>query len=366
MKTKTSLFAVFNGDLERNIMGDISALYAVRPMIRFSFEMEESAIPLLMERLPERVFRAFRWQDESGTSWTELMLRFDETSFVHVTNHYCKRAHVYAESEGRAREVEALVRAALPAKDKKKDLPFFYMLRRDSDEFSTEEIVNSAPVMDDEEMTLCYGADALSWLDEFAQRTVEKSGGITILDGPPGTGKSTLISLMMHRLAKTHVFYTLPVGQQESLSAPGMVAFWQSQNGRHPKAVKVIVMEDAEKILFQRRSDNNEAVSALLNIADGLMGQMLRVHVLCSLNQGMEHLDPAIVRPGRLRSYRHVGLLSRSQAERLAAKKELPFRADPKRESYTLAEVFHEKAYEAKARKKMGFGALIESEPKVL
>jgi hypothetical protein len=62
------------------------------------------------------------------------------------------------------------------------------------------------------------------------------------------------------------------VAQNESLSHPGMVEFWQRQSGRHPNDVKVIIMEDAEKILLQRRSENNEAVSALLNIADGLIG----------------------------------------------------------------------------------------------
>ena len=130
-----------------------------------------------------------------------------------------------------------------------------------------------------------------------------------------------------------------------------MISFWQEQNERWPKEIKVIIMEDAEKILLQRRSDNNEAVSALLNIADGLMGQMLRVHVLCTLNQGMEHLDPAILRPGRLRSYRYVGLLSRQEAEKLAAKHNSSFVADEKRDQYTLAEVFHGKLTKSRPRK---------------
>ena len=104
-------------------------------------------------------------------------------------------------------------------------------------------------------------------------------------------------------------------------------------------------MEDAEKILLQRRSDNNEAVSALLNIADGLMGQMLRVHVLCTLNQGMEYLDPAILGPGRLRSYRYVGLLSREEAQKLALKYNSDFVPDGDRDQYCLAEIFHGQAY---------------------
>jgi SpoVK/Ycf46/Vps4 family AAA+-type ATPase len=209
--------------------------------------------------------------------------------------------------------------------------------------------------MDDEGMHLCYGSDSIQWVNDFSRQTQTKSGGITILDGPAGTGKSTLIAQLMRRLYQTHVFYVLSVAQHEALSCPGMVEFWQQQNGRRPNEVKVIIMEDAEKILLQRRSDNNEAVSALLNIADGLIGQMLRVHVICTLNQGMEYLDPAILRPGRLRSYRYVGLLSRDEAQKLAAKHKLPFAADEDRDQFTLAEVFHGQVYKQQTRKIMGF-----------
>ena len=109
--------------------------------------------------------------------------------------------------------------------------------------------------------------------------------------------------------------------------------------------------------MVQRRSDNNEAVSALLNIADGLIGQMLRVHVLCTLNQGMEYLDPAILRPGRLRSYRYIGFLSRDEAKRLALKRKVPFEPDGKKEQFTLAEVFHGSAYDKKPQRVVGFQA---------
>jgi ATP-dependent 26S proteasome regulatory subunit len=82
---------------------------------------------------------------------------------------------------------------------------------------------------------------------------------------------------------------------------------------------------------------------------------MLRVHVLCTLNQGMEYLDPAILRPGRLRSYRYVGLLSRDEAQKLSAKYKSSFVPDENRDQYTLAEVFHGPVYKKQAQKTMGF-----------
>lgn len=354
MKLLSPRLSVASGDLENEIFADLSLAFAHRPMFRFGFPLEEEQVEPLLEHFEKNIYRAFRWQDEEGPEWTEILFRFDSSSFAYLMNGYRKLVRIYAESRERALELERLIRGAMPPVERSPESPFFYMLRCDENEFSTEKIGNTSALMDDGQIRLCYGEEILPWIGAFSRETTGKAGGITILDGPPGSGKSSLIAQLMARLAASHVFYVLPVSQQESLSSPGMVAFWQEQNGRYPNMVKVIVMEDAEKILLQRRSDNNESVSALLNIADGLMGQMLKVHVLCTLNQGMEHLDPAILRPGRLRSYRYVGLLSREEAERLAAGYGIAFEPEAGRGAFTLAEVFHGSVYRQQA-KSMGF-----------
>ncbi len=358
MKTLPLTMAVNSNDMENEIFADLALAFADRPLFRFGFAIDDTAMDILLARYPENICRAYRWRNHEGVKWREAVLRFGDSSFVHIQNRYSKHIRIFCDTVEKAEALEKEIREALPPPVKTPDTPWFYMLRRDGESFSIEKIVNKSAALDEEGLEICYGSDSPAWVTDFAKNTQAKSGGITILDGPPGTGKSTLIAELMRRLYQTHVFYVLPVAQQDALSAPNMVEFWQEQNGAHPDEVKVIIMEDAEKILFQRRSDNNESVSALLNIADGLMGQMLRVHVLCTLNQGMEHLDPAILRPGRLRSYRYVGLLSRESATRLAAKHELPFVADPARDQYSLAEVFHGKVYQAKAPRAMGFHIL--------
>ena len=358
MKTNQPALAVNANDMEDEIFADLAMAFADRPLYRFSFAIDESAINVLKKHYADKVCRAYHWTDAEKGRWVALVLRFDETTFVHVQNYRYKQVRIFSDTVEKAEALEKEIRALLPPPTKTPDKPWFYMLRKNSDGFSIEKIDNKSSQLDEESLKICYGTDSPAWVTEFAQNTQAKSGGITILDGPPGTGKSTLIAELMRRLYKSHVFYVLPVGQHESLSDPAMVEFWQEQNGYHPKEVKVIIMEDAEKILFQRRSDNNESVSALLNIADGLMGQMLRVHVLCTLNHGMDQLDPAILRPGRLRSYRYVGFLSRDNAEKLAVKHKLPFVADPARDQYTLAEVFHGAVYKPQVSQRVGFHIL--------
>ena len=184
-------------------------------------------------------------------------------------------------------------------------------MRYDSCEIEADPIENLPEAVTDDFLRLCYGEDILDWVATFAEKTAARAGGLTIFDGPPGTGKTSLISQMIRRLEKTHVFYSLPVSQDRVLSAPELVPFWQKQNARHATHVKVIVMEDAERLLWRRNGDNREAVSSLLNIADGLMGRMLRLHVVCSVNARMEDLDPAVLRPGRLMNHRRFDPLSR-------------------------------------------------------
>jgi hypothetical protein len=167
---------------------------------------------------------------------------------------------------------------------------------------------------------------------------------------------------MIRRLEKTHIFYSLPVTQDKALSSPDLVPFWQKQNARRGNRVKVIVMEDAERLLWRRSGDNREAVSSLLNIADGLIGRMLRLHIICSVNARMEDLDPAVLRPGRLMNHRRFAPLSRSNAEGVAAASGLPFAPNHNRETFTLAEVLNPGPYVApNGKPRIGFGAAVNA-----
>src|SRR4029077_20818837 len=166
-------------------------------------------------------------------------------------------AEVIAPCAGRVRELHTELRKALHGEAKPKQ-PVFYMLRYDHTEFSADPIENVPEAVSDDFLRLCYGQDILHWSWGFSERTVARAGGLTIFDGPPGTGKTSLITQMIRRLEQTHVFYALPVSQDSALSSPELVPFWQKQNARHVERVKVIVLEDAERLLWRRSGDNRE------------------------------------------------------------------------------------------------------------
>ena len=102
-----------------------------------------------------------------------------------------------------------------------------------------------------------------------------------------------------------------------------------------------------------RGADNQEQVSALLNLSDGMLGDFLSLQIICTINCSASEIDQALVRPGRLLSHRVFERLDSSQAARLAASmgKVLPHARD-----YSLAEVFAGHGAGVMARPHIGFG----------
>src|SRR5207247_11221145 len=134
-----------------------------------------------------------------------------------------------------------------------------------------------------------------------------------------------------------------------------MVQLWIRETHRAEKMTKVIVIEDAEPLLILRGRDNQDQLSNFLNISDGLPGEFLKLHLICTINCKIDKLDPAVTRTGRLVAYRNFRRLNRVEAARLALAKGL---AIPIQDSYSLAEIYNEQrsGFEEAETKRVGFG----------
>jgi SpoVK/Ycf46/Vps4 family AAA+-type ATPase len=101
------------------------------------------------------------------------------------------------------------------------------------------------------------------------------------------------------------------------------VNFWICETNRHKKKQKIVLLEDAEDLLLPREGSSRDRVSNLLNLADGLLGDHLKIQVIATTNEKVRELDPAILRPGRLMGSREFRRLNRNEAQRLATAKQL-------------------------------------------
>lgn len=206
----------------------------------------------------------------------------------------------------------------------------------------------------DQDMALHYGEDFPEWESRLIRAVKSQLSGATILRGEPGTGKTSFIRHLIHKLRRTHRFYYLPANQAHLLSAPQLVEFWLGESYRADKMAKVIVIEDAEPLLVARGRDNQDHLSNLLNISDGLLGEFLKLHLICTINCDIDKLDTAVTRKGRLLAYRHFRRLSDHEARKLALAKGLSLNPQ---DDYSLAEIYNSNGSEIDtiASKRMGF-----------
>jgi len=224
-----------------------------------------------------------------------------------------------------------------PKRAKRK--PGFHLLRIEEGYVGTEfvETENLFPLTD-QELKLHYGDDFLEWHQAWLERLSKRKSGVTVLFGPAGCGKTSFLRALMARLIAKSVFYYLPTTEFDALSNPRFVSFWAQETDRHKDMQKIVILEDAEDLLMPRDQGTRAKVSDLLNIADGFLGDHLRLHVLATTNVAMQRLDPAIGRPGRLVGVREFRRLSRAEAVRLARSKGLEL---PQQSDYSLAEIYN-------------------------
>lgn len=192
-------------------------------------------------------------------------------------------------------------------------------------------------LLDPQSLELHYGSESPTWTKQFLD--VLGESGLSILRGDPGTGKTSFLRHVIASCMDTHRFYYVPPEGANILVSAELPELWKEENNRYPNSTKVLVIEDAENLLLERQQGAQSAVSSILNLTDGFMGDMVRVHIICTLNCDVASLDEAVLRPGRQRFYREFQPLEFNEAKALADHLgiKLPDEARP----YTLAELYH-------------------------
>ncbi len=138
----------------------------------------------------------------------------------------------------------------------------------------------------------------------------QQDKGIVLFHGLPGTGKTTYLRYLIGQIKKRVLFVSPSVAG--NLMNPNFIQLLLE----NPNSV--LIIEDAENIIMDRRTTNDSSVSNLLNISDGLLSDFLNVQLICTFNSSLTLIDEALMRKGRLIARYEFGKLGIEKAQRLS------------------------------------------------
>ncbi|MEM9897721.1 MAG: AAA family ATPase, partial [Bacteroidota bacterium] len=174
--------------------------------------------------------------------------------------------------------------------------------------------------------------------------------GLILLHGEPGTGKTSYIKHLISKYPDTS-FIFIQNEFVESLLKPDFVSFLLRNKD------SVLVIEDAEKVIVSREhAQENSVVSTILQLTDGLFSDYLNIKILCTFNTGIEKIDKALLRKGRMIARYEFKELSEAKTTLLANK----LGHDIRNQSLTLADIYRlkEKSFQVNGRpSRIGFKA---------
>lgn len=206
-----------------------------------------------------------------------------------------------------------------------------HLLKATSYGFETEAFELGKPTID---LDLNYGTDFSKMHKNIVDTIQGKNNNnakLVLLHGLPGTGKTTYLKYLAHELGKKVLF--LPPIMAESIVNPDFVPFLMENKDC------VLIIEDAEKVIGDRNnSGSSVGVSNLLNLSDGILGDILNIHVIATFNMDKEKIDSALLRKGRLIAEHKFGKLSLEDTKTLLQKLNKKTEAT---EGLTLAEIYN-------------------------
>ena len=211
------------------------------------------------------------------------------------------------------------------------------------------------------EIRMNYGAPARNALDELMAANGPGPGGLLLWHGEPGTGKSYALRALAREWrgwCDTHFITDADafLGATSYLLDALLRGDRGDRTSRAGPRWRLIVLEDSGELLAaDARAVAGQALSRLLNLSDGLLGEGLRVIVLVTTNEPLRRLHPAVVRPGRTWMELEFNELSVDEANAWLASRRSDRRVARRT---TLAELFaHGDGRRLPARHALGFAA---------
>ena len=293
---------------------DINTLYLFHfnelPSLHFRQYIDgEKAYQAFILKFEERIVKThqYRWfhQRKKRFQFDKTVLILDNHFIVEFDDDYCEVLHNNEQPEF----LQQIDQLASQFKERQRREPLeMNLIVRESDGFQLRSMEIKRTRLD---LDLFY-QDDFRETDALIQKRLKqkKDKGIVLLHGLPGTGKTTYLRYLIGRIKKRVLF--LPSDVASDMLNPDFIKLLIE----NPDTV--LIIEDAENIIMDRKIKAGSSVSNLLNISDGLLADCLNVQLVCTFNSPLTMVDSALLRKGRLIAKYEFGKLSVSKSQRLS------------------------------------------------
>lgn len=175
-----------------------------------------------------------------------------------------------------------------------------------------------------------------------------KANGLVLLHGEPGTGKTHYLKYLASKIKDKKVMFVPPY-LVDFITSPEMTPFLIENSD------SILFIEDAERVITDRDTNAANGVSNILNLTDGILGDILNIQIVATFNMDRKKIDTALLRKGRLIAEHKFGKLNVDDANKLIKHLGMDHIAA---DDMTLTEIYNLQEVEYKAeesKRKIGF-----------
>ena len=200
------------------------------------------------------------------------------------------------------------------------------------------------------DLATMYNDDFLPVHQKIKESLSDGNKGLVLLHGLAGSGKTNYIKWLTAQIPNKN-FIFVPNNLIGALADPQFMSMLIDNKN------SVLVLEDCENYIAERVGGGNtsDVVSTILNIADGILSDVLECQFICTFNADLMDIDHALLRHGRLIAEYQFGALTVDKANAYLASVGKDITVDQPMTLANVSNIDETKYKSSPAQKSFGF-----------